>query len=177
MKYMAPNLPVFLAALNIWETVGVVIVVFLVFSGLPIFQPPDGKSSSFMGLNRRHLWLLALTIAMLFLSAVYSAYRSSRSPSMIMRNQTILLGVSTALTNYHKSFGAWPENLDELITNSKNIRFLDSSTPVSDAWDQPILFSTNSTTTNGVQLRSFGADRKPGGAGADNDIEVNVRAP
>ena len=92
--------------------------------------------------------------------------------------QLQLNGIAGALTLYRDDVGHYPtqaEGLAALTAEPPGATGwtgpYQSASSLRDPWGQPILYSLN-TTTGKFQVKSLGADDKPGGRGADRDLEA-----
>jgi len=69
--------------------------------------------------------------------------------------------LGTALIAYKLKFKQFPDNLDQLINNEKNINFLTSKEIPNDPWGNPYIYTRKGT---GYELISYGADGTSGGS-------------
>ena len=87
--------------------------------------------------------------------------------SRVAQTKTQLVGLSSAISNYHQTLGEWPSTLADLQKNNSNFLFYDG--PLDDAWGGPIQMSPPIPGQRG-QLISHGSDRAEGGSGAAADL-------
>jgi Type II secretion system (T2SS), protein G len=144
--------------------------------GIPLLTEPDGWSGTAhtmvaLGLNpeivRRLLICTAVGFAMA-VTAYLCAWHNNREWIGYrwdhQRTFRWLRELKTALDEYHKEKGTYPENLADLkITSGKK------SGDVLDPWENPFQYRAEG---NSYRLFSLGRDRKRGGEGLDEDVDV-----
>jgi general secretion pathway protein G len=103
--------------------------------------------------------ILATIVGVNVLGALEDANRGSA--------QAQIRTFKTAIVSYKLAFGKFPDNLDQLINNSKR-PFLDAREVPMDPWGNPYVY-----TVEGANFRivSYGADGVPGGDGDNADID------
>lgn len=75
---------------------------------------------------------------------------------------------------YHREHGRYPADLASLTAfagrrDARLVQWLAAA--ATDAWDRPVSYSVDEDGRR-YELRSLGADRRPGGDGADGDLEI-----
>jgi len=95
----------------------------------------------------------------------------ARTPAAIARTNVQLVSYQMATTNFFATAGRWPTSATELVTNSLGLVFIYPSPPAQDGWGRPIVYEPYSTNTGYGRVVSYGRDGRPGGTGADADIE------
>ncbi len=81
--------------------------------------------------------------------------------------QAQIKNLKTALIAYKLKFKRFPDSLDELVSNSKNIQFLDPPEIPDDPWGNPYNYRREGSK---FVISSYGADGAQGGSGLDADI-------
>lgn len=121
-------------------------------------------------LKERILFML-LGGALTFAIVVVVAWLQFRTSAAIARTTVQLVCYKMATTNFFAMTGRWPIAAEELVTNSMGVRFIHPSPPVGDGWGRQIVYEPHTTNTGYGRVASFGRDGRPGGVGADADIE------
>ncbi len=75
----------------------------------------------------------------------------------------------SALIAYKIKFKKFPSSLDELVSNSKGVNFLDQNKIPDDPWGSPYLYTLENSRK--FKIVSYGADGTSGGSGYDADID------
>jgi len=113
---------------------------------------------------------ILLTLAMLaFLGGLLL-----RTPRAIARTNRVLVSYRAATTSFFAKFGRWPTSTTELVSNSMGIIFIYPSPPGKDGWGRLIIYEPYATNIGFGRVLSYGRDGKPGGIGADADIEFRL---
>ena len=82
--------------------------------------------------------------------------------------QAQIKNFKTALIGYKLKFKSFPNSLDELINNSKGLKFLDGNAVPKDPWGNDYIYTNNGSS---FEIISYGADGRQGGSGEyDADI-------
>ena len=88
--------------------------------------------------------------------------------------RTQLQTLSTLVDQYHGDTGRYPETLQQLVSAPSDadgwLGPYAKATELKDPWQREIEYSANADGDAPFQLRSLGADGKPGGEGVDKDI-------
>lgn len=93
-----------------------------------------------------------------WIDAILSA--SARGPHLLAWDAVRKVG--GAAERFRAAHRRFPDSLDEMVP-----RYL--AGPVLDPWNEPVRYRR---TPRGYQVASYGADRVPGGSGADSDLLV-----
>lgn len=74
---------------------------------------------------------------------------------------------------YQAEYKSWPSSLVDLTNNSKNLNFvIFSDQGAVDGWGHALIFQPFDAAKGYGVVISYGRDGKPGGTGADADLEV-----
>ena len=72
---------------------------------------------------------------------------------------------------FFETTGRWPTSVTELATNSMGLAFIRPSPPLPDGWGRQVVCEPYTTNNGYGRFVSYGRDGRPGGTGADADIE------
>ena|SRR5258708_6120417 len=75
--------------------------------------------------------------------------------------------VTHGCSEYKKRYGSWPSSLAQLRAFGNDLKEVST-----DMWGHDFVLVPYSETNGYGQIISYGADGKPGGTGADSDLEV-----
>ena len=78
---------------------------------------------------------------------------------------------AAASSSFSNQMGRWPTSEVELVSNSAGLVFVEPPPPWRDAWHHVIAYEPFTTQAGFGRVISYGRDGKPGGSGADADIE------
>lgn len=85
----------------------------------------------------------------------------------------ILAAVGSASESYHNEFASWPASLADLTNNPKKIEFVSfNASGAIEGWGHPLIYQPFDPAKGHGAVISYGRDGKPGGTGADADLEV-----
>jgi len=73
-----------------------------------------------------------------------------------------------AVIMYRTRYKKLPDSLEDLISNPKDIQFLDASEVPMDPWGNPFRYEVEGSSQ--FTIVSYGADGMPGGSGYDADL-------
>ena len=92
----------------------------------------------------------------------------------LAKTQVVLWSLVTAARSYYIEYQQWPKSLSDLADNPKKMRFIEwaSGEENRDGWGHPIIYMSFDASVGYGSVISYGRDGKPGGRGADEDIEV-----
>jgi hypothetical protein len=92
----------------------------------------------------------------------------------IDRTESDLKSISWASQSFHVEYGIWPKTLSDLTNNPGNLQFIsfDGQRGATDAWDRVYIYQPFDAAKGYGAVISYGRDGKPGGTGADADLEV-----
>ena len=121
-------------------------------------------------LKERILFMVFGAILMVALLLILAWYQV-RTPTAIAKTTAQLFTCRVASTNFLSMAGRWPTSVTELVTNSMGIVFIYPSPPIPDGWGRQIMYEPYTTNSGYGRFVSYGRDGKPGGVGADADIE------
>jgi len=77
----------------------------------------------------------------------------------------------TAIVAYKLKFKKFPSDLNQLVNNEKNVRFLDAKDIPLDPWGNPYVYSQDD---GDFRIISYGEDGAPGGSGPNADIDSSA---
>ena len=83
--------------------------------------------------------------------------------------QAQIRNLKSALVAYKLKFKKFPQSLDQLVNNEKNVQFLDSTEIPLDPWGNAYVYTLEGSRN--FRIVSYGADGSPGGSGYDADID------
>jgi hypothetical protein len=121
-------------------------------------------------LKERVLFMILGSVLTLGILAVVAWYQT-RTPIAIARTNAQLTCYQKASTNFFAQTGRWPTSAMELVRNCMGKVFISPSPPAHDGWGQQIIYEPYTTNVGYGRVLSYGRDGKPGGTGADADIE------
>jgi len=113
--------------------------------------------------------VFGIAIALMF---VLLASSHVRTRGAIIRTTVQVLDYKVATTNFFAMTGRWPTSATELVSNPLGIIFIYPSPPARDGWKRQLVYEPFDTNAGYGRVVSYGRDGKPGGSGADADIEV-----
>ncbi len=76
----------------------------------------------------------------------------------------------TAIINFRLENNRFPNNLQELINNERNKRYLDANEIPKDPWGRDYQYSQPGPDGHDFEVKSLGANGQPGGSGYDAEI-------
>jgi len=94
-----------------------------------------------------------------------------RTPIQEAKTRAMLFQYSISSSNYFTMYGRWPQSIRDFVTNPSNVVFIAPAPPTHDAWSRPILYEPFDPARGYGRVVSFGRDGKPGGEGANADVE------
>jgi len=78
--------------------------------------------------------------------------------------------LKTAVMSYRLEFKKFPDNLDQLVNNSKNKSFLDPPKVPKDPWGNDFIYKKPGSNGAQYEIISYGSDGSPGGTDTAADI-------
>lgn len=78
--------------------------------------------------------------------------------------------LKTALMSYRLEFKKFPDNLDQLVNNSKNKTFLDPPQVPKDPWGNDYVYKKPGPNGAPYEIVCYGSDGSPGGTDTASDI-------
>lgn len=117
--------------------------------------------------------VVSIWIAWFFLFPMVQQILIGRRGAHIARAHAELGGVRVASQVYFREYGVWPQSLDELTNNTRNLLFIQwyRGKPI-DPWGHAYQYSPFDEKRGWGAVLTLGRDGKPGGEGQNADIEV-----
>lgn len=119
----------------------------------------------------RNLFMLLGSVLTLGVLVLFY-WRFSRTAAATALTNMRLCTYQMATTNFFAVAGRWPTSATELVSNSMGLVFIYPSPPARDGWGRQIVYEPYSSNAGYGKVVSYGRDGRPGGTGADADIEV-----
>ena len=109
--------------------------------------------------------LMAIVLGVGFSYLVLAFFSAQHHKHLATGYATRLQSVRTEIVKYYITYGRLPGTLDEM----------GASCETTDFFGRPIIYRITGATT--VELSSLGKDGKPGGIGADEDLDILLMLP
>jgi hypothetical protein len=120
-------------------------------------------------LKQPALLLAFVSILIIALFVFVPTYPGPSPPSPVARTRNQLAVYRVASMVFFETANRWPTSATELVTNSMGIAFISRLVP--DGWGRQIICEPHTTNNGYGKFVSYGRDGKPGGMGADADME------
>ena len=117
------------------------------------------------------IWWVLIGLCLIIVPFFLYAWRTSRATVRVARATAQLATYQTAITIFKAKVGRWPTSLGELRSNAINTVFINGPPDDGDPWSRLYIFVPYNSATGYGRILTLGRDGKPGGTGADADIE------
>ena len=126
--------------------------------------------------NQKGLTLIEIIIVLVILSILFSFLTgglfSQGEKAKAKLNKLRMDALKAKITEYQLTYSEVPSSLNDLTgcpSRDPNCIPMVDKEEVLDAWGSPFVYSTSG---NSYTIKTVGADKKPGGSGANSDQQV-----
>lgn len=115
--------------------------------------------------------LIVVALIALIAGMVANQVFGGQDRAKVKMAQSQIAALAGKVSSYENDTGSLPQRLEDLVSSSSNVKGwlgpYSKESELKDPWNQPFEYHQ---TGRSFTITSYGADKKPGGAGVDADI-------